>query len=91
MSKCEAREDVYKAVDSERAYQDAGEGNSPGDVVQSMSTYLLVLERYLDKAKRAFHKEGECAALEVVRKITAVGVMCMEWHGAPQREDFEVE
>ena len=33
-------------------------------------------------------KEGDADALEQVRKITALGVACMEQNGAPLRMDF---
>lgn len=83
------REEVYAAIDGEREYQDAGEGNAPGDMAQTVPVFILVLERYVAKAKKAWHTSGDDAALEVVRKVTAVGVACMEQHGAPEREGYE--
>lgn len=87
------REDVYKAVDGEREYQDAGEGNSP-DGEQGVPEFLLALDLYVRKAVKAWHKGGDGrdeATLHVVRKVTAIGVSCMEQHGAPEREGYEFE
>lgn len=86
-----AREDVYNAVSGEREYQDAGEGNSPGDVAQGVPEFLLALDLYVRKATKAWHKDGEAAALHVVRKVTAIGVSCMEQHGALEREGYEYD
>ena len=86
------RLDVYRAVDSERDYQDAGMGNakrperapeaSPGE-------YILFMEKCLADAREACYKPGgNNACRPFIRKATALGVRCMEIHGAPRREGF---
>jgi hypothetical protein len=77
------REQVYDAIDTERDYQDkkwAGHSHEVG-------AYLTMLRTYVARAEEAWtSNSGDAPALEVVRKITAIGVHCMEQHGAPHRK-----
>ncbi len=80
------REEVYKAIDTERNYQDklganrtAGEEHSVGDYVTMMQYYQNALvEAWTTTA-------GDDVALDVMRKIAGIAVHCMEDHGAPKR------
>jgi hypothetical protein len=87
------RENVYLAVDSERRYQDAGAGNAArhADQPKAMSPgeFILCMEKCLADARAAWYKpDGGIACLDYVRKVTALGVQCMELHGAPPRAGF---
>lgn len=88
-----SRSEVYSAVDSERAYQDAGAGNAnrhadapdrllPGEII-------LCMEKCLADAREAWYRpDGGTACLPFIRKVTALGVQAMENYGAPRREGF---
>lgn len=84
-----ARNQVYAAVDSERDYQDAGRGNAKrheGMPPMTPGEYILCMERCLHAAREAWYKpKGGVACLDDIRKVTALGVSCMELHGAPFR------
>lgn len=72
---------VYETIDKEREYQ----GLKEGDNEHSVGDWLNFMDTYLHDAKRAFTTGGETGALDELRKVTALGVACMEQHGAPQR------
>ena len=86
---------VYDAIDSERDYQDRLADTSNGIYGTSFGTheipaYLLFMQHYLDlaKARSSMDWSGEChpETLKIIRKIVALGVACMEEHGAFPRE-----
>ncbi len=83
------RAEVYEAIDTERAYQlklwSRGEADDP----LTIGEYVLLLEEYAAKARYMWSGEiaPETETLEVVRKIAALGVACMEEHGAPRRQE----
>lgn len=87
------RKEVYTAIDGERDYQDAMAGNSRREKLddnRDLGSMILLTEVYLDKAKTAFagpHPEGRENALEQLRKVAALTVMTMEYHGAPKRKN----
>lgn len=78
-----SREVVYRAIDSERKYQNekwAGHSHEVG-------AYLTLLRSYINKAEEAWtSNKGDEEALDVVRKIAGISVHCMEEHGAPFRK-----
>lgn len=86
------REEVYHAIDTERAYQQAQRGNSkPHDEHRdrplSTGECLYCIEELLDQARKAWYRpDGRDDALGIVRKIAGVAVQCMENHGAFARE-----
>lgn len=81
------REEVYSLIDGERSYQDTLWGGRPHDDFKSAGDFLIYIEDYLRKAKTAYTTEaGNGPTMEVIRKITALGVACMEVHGAPARK-----
>lgn len=87
------RSEVYAAIDSERAYQDAQKGNAVSDLPRTYSTaeWLNVIATYVRKAQDAWsgpHPTGREESLQVMRKIAALAVVCMEQNGAPRREGF---
>ncbi len=86
--------DIYAAIESERAYQDAlwkdsehPEHSNP----LTIGEFILLIEEYAMKARKEWSEEPkpEIAALNTIRKIAGIAVNCMEQHGAPQREGFE--
>jgi hypothetical protein len=85
------RYEVYKAIDSERAYQDARKGNAARDHVddnRDLGSLILFLDTYVGKAKAAYsgpHPAGRDAALHEIRKVAGLAVLAMEKHGAPHR------
>lgn len=79
------REDVYKLIDGERDYQDRkwnpnttiseGRHNQPEE-------WIVYMEDYLAEAKHILSREaGQTAipkAMDIIRKVTALGVRAME-------------
>jgi hypothetical protein len=91
------RADVYKAIDGEREYQQKWEdAESKGK--HETGAFILFMEHYLQEARRlestlenggngvAEKLLGREGSLDFVRKVTALGVACMEQNGAPERE-----
>lgn len=85
------RNEVYEALDSERRYQNV---RWPGHVHtnHSLEEWIVYMEDYLAEAKHLLSRHASAVAdpqaLDIIRKITAMGVACMEFHGAPKREGY---
>jgi hypothetical protein len=81
------REQVYRAIDGERAYQDElGPDRKDGSDL-SVGDYLVMIDYYHRKAMDDWAKSpGVSDALDELRKVTAIAVMCMEEHGVPERQ-----
>lgn len=95
MEMAATRRMVYGAIDTERAYQEKWDtAESSGK--HETGAFILFMEEYLSEARRLEstlesggntpEHEGE-TALDFVRKVTALGVACMEQNGAPFRRD----
>ena len=84
---------VYAAIRGERDYQDDQQGNAKrheGQPPMTPGEYILCMEKLLHDARDQWYgPNGGVLCLEFVRKVTALGVACMELHGAPQREGYE--
>ncbi len=85
------RQEVYRAIDSERAYQDSKWGQSlssdrPGNGERTIDEFALYIVGYahklLDNAATFANPEEKLSA---VRKVAGLCVACMEQHGAPHR------
>ena len=82
------RAEAYHAIDSERDYQ-AKWGKKPHET----ATFLTYMREYLRRAELLStvlpdpesNKFAGETDLDMVRKITALGVACMEQNGAPKR------
>jgi hypothetical protein len=82
------RAEVYHALDSERDYQDRrwnpSTTTSGGD--HSITEWIAYMEDYLAEAKhvlaRTARQDAYPQVLHIMRKVTAMGVKCMEQHGA---------
>lgn len=82
------RTDVYAAIDSERDYQDKKWGGQPHDVAHSLGDWITYMQHHLNRATEALSTQTtEHNALAAVRKVTALGVACMEQIGAPIRRE----
>lgn len=81
------REDVYKAIDSERDYQDSfwGKVDDPNYVSYHPSQFLIDIEIHLNKAKQANYKIDMKSVMDEIRKIGALAVKCGEVHGIEKR------
>ena len=81
---------VYAAIDSERAYQN----ERWGLVTHTVAEYILYMEVYLTEAKQRAGTRDQSVAInhkdtmDFIRKVTALGVVCMEDNGAPHREGY---
>lgn len=87
-----SREQVYVAVDGEREYQEArwNPETTPSGGRHELGAYLIFIDDYLREAKTQLSRGADPKAtqdcLNTLRKITALGVACMEEHGAPARK-----
>ena len=86
------RKEVYEIIDKERDYQERLSVSTfrHDDVDQSVPAELVMMKVYLDKAFNAYTANyGDQFALADVRKVTALGIRCLERHGCPRRSDEE--
>ena len=87
-----SREEVYKVIDGERAYQDMrwNESTTPTGGFHTVPEFVLYMEHYLQEARRLLSTQPDPKAnedgLDFVRKVTAMGVACMEQNGAVERK-----
>jgi hypothetical protein len=85
------REAAYTAIDSERDYQDQRwgdtlSGDRPGAGERSVDEFALYIIGYAnDLLVNASHFGESKEKLDIIRKISTLGVACMEQHGAPNR------
>lgn len=80
------RKDVYRALDSEREYQDdRWDDNRGGALNRTLGDFVLYMQHYLNDAVR---QDEPVDALDSVRKVGALAVACMEAHGAQMREGY---
>ena len=86
------REEVYKAIDSERAYQESrwNATTTVSENIHSFEDWIMYMEDYLAEAKHLLARnprqvaDPECC--HIMRKVLAMGVNSLEQHGAPHRE-----
>lgn len=90
-----SRHEVYCAIESERNYQQR-KANSVGKEEQAkpLESYVVYMDDYLRELKtqisRTWTPDGTVpAALDTLRKITALGVAAMEHNGAPLRHHLD--
>lgn len=86
------RSEVYAALDGERAYQDKLWVTNNYAHQHSIEEWAIYIEDYLDELKHIVARSAapECyeKANHIMRKVTAMGVACMEQNGAPKREGY---
>ena len=91
-----SRADVYAALDSEREYQkrraEEASGPGSGEHRHSVEEFVIYIEDYVDELRHHLSRtwtangQADLASLDILRKVTALGVACMEQHGAPCRQ-----
>ena len=91
---------VLTAVESERTYQrlrwgtaqvDAAGRENLAEDAHSVGDFLTLMQAHMALAIAAFAKNpGTVEALDAIRKVTALGVACMEQHGAVARGEHPV-
>ena len=87
------RKEVYAAIDSERAYQNAmadkAYGDPSNDYNKSLETFALYMQSYqnqlVDQLSRTWGPDAYKGPLDTIRKIAALAVAAMEVHGAQPR------
>lgn len=85
------REEVYKALDSERSYQDKKfdktlSSDRVGDGSRTIDEFVLYISGLAGElVQLASHLSSPDEKLNMVRKIGGLCVQCMEQHGAPKR------
>lgn len=88
------REKVYEVLDGERDYQTKWD-TAESQGLHETGAFILFMEHYLAEAREleSTRENGNNApfvgegSLDFVRKVTALGVACMEQNGAPPREE----
>ena len=75
---------VFEAIDSERTYQKLKWGTDEKNPVASYLTFMRYHMARAEELASTLHTHEE--ALHQIRKVTALGVACMEEHGAPLRD-----
>ena len=91
-NKKSTREDVYASIDKERDYQEKlGEIKNWEEVervpAKSVGDFLTLIRSYSIKADLAYSDNvGDYAARDVVRKIAAICVQCLEENGVVDRK-----
>jgi hypothetical protein len=85
-----SRAEVYSVIDGERDYQDSLVSTSETDGHHSYAEFLLYMDDYVQQAKRTasttWGPNARIKTLDIIRKIVALGVACMEQNGAVARE-----
>ena len=85
--------EIYAAIESERAYQDAGVADPSKPSMKSLEAgeMLLAMEHCLKVAGLSWYYDKDPYPLtaEHVRKIAGLTVLFMERYGAPQRKGYE--
>jgi hypothetical protein len=89
---CEmSREDVYKLIDDERDYQDLrwNRETTSSEGVHTPEQWIVYMEDYLAEAKHILSRQAtqvaDPQAMEIIRKVTAMGVCAMEQHATRPR------
>lgn len=86
------KDDVLKVLESERKYQDfiwgdTSSDDKDGDGSRSVDEFALYISGYTNElVYQASHFGNPKEKLEIVRKIGALCVACMEQHETPLRK-----
>ena len=78
------REDVYKLIDGERDYQDSrwNRDTTSSNGIHTSEQWIMYMEDYLNEAKHILSRQAtqvaDPQAMEIIRKVTAMGVCAME-------------
>ena len=81
------RDDIYTVLDGEREYQDRKWGTPFGPKKHEVGAWLTLMDTHLRRAQDAWSgARDDQSALDALRKVVALGVACMEEHGAVPRQ-----
>jgi len=86
------RVEVYKAIDSERDYQDLkwNSETTTSDGRHSFEEWFTYIEDYIGEAKHVLSRQSkqvaDTFASDVMRKVAGMAVCAMEQHGVLRRE-----
>ncbi len=86
-----SRSGVYAIINEERDYQNKvwNESTTPTNGFHTVAEYLVYLQDYLTEAVHVSTRNADPLATELtlgcIRKITAMGVACMEQNGVVAR------
>lgn len=86
------RPEVYKAIDSERDFQDSFVlPERQYYQTHTLGEFILIINQYAHQAMQNWTHHGEDIdgfppSLHEVRKVAALAVRAMEQHGAPHRK-----
>lgn len=73
------RKHVYQMIDKEREYQNSkSKREIESDEHHSIADWIVYMDYQLNEAKKLIYQLDNSSALESVRKVTALGVACME-------------
>jgi hypothetical protein len=83
------REEVYAVIDGERDYQDSLASTSETNGIHTVAEWALYIDQYSADLKRVLSKtwgpNATLQGLDIIRKITAMGVACQEQNGVVHR------
>lgn len=82
----EKREEVYRAIDTERNYQESLARNTTTD--QRPLEQVALIEEVIRQAKQDWYNNPGAFDMNYMRKIAGIAVRCMEQHGAIRRPRF---
>ena len=87
------RKDVYKLIDGERDYQDSkwnADTTDTGGKHETPTEWIVFMQDYLREAAHILSRNSEQVsyplAMEIIRKVTAMGVAAMEQIDTPARK-----
>jgi hypothetical protein len=85
------REQVYKAIDTEREYQNMmwNESTTASKGQHSPEEWYMYMEDYINQAKHILSRENVQSsypkAMDIMRKVASMAVCAMEQHGVKER------
>lgn len=85
------RKKVYELIDGERDYQDMrwNKETTASEGLHSPEEWIIYMEDYLLEAKHILSRENVQTAypkaMEIIRKVTTMGVCAMEQHDTKAR------
>ena len=79
------RQRVYRAIDTERDFQDRKWGTT-AQHPHEVGGWITIMRKLLTDAESAWASSaGDGASLMEIRKVIAVGIACCEQHGIENR------
>ena len=83
-----SRAEVLAAIDSEEQYQLAKWGEQGRN--HEIASWILYMQSYLNEAQEiASRTSPETKVLDIIRKVTTMGLVCMQEWGAPKRPPYQ--